>query len=114
MIFSQRKLTSSKMVESKAGKFRMCHGSIDDVTNTPIKFRQFRNDDEIVLNVGGIRHETHVSTLRNVPNTRLSRLAERHVQSGGSKDEYFFDRHPAVFNSVIDFYRTGTNECSVS
>lgn len=63
-------------------------------------------DERITLNVGGVRHETHVSTLNNCPNTRLSKLADLHKQSH-QKEEYFFDRHPAVFNSVIDFYRTG-------
>ena len=62
-------------------------------------------EDRIVLNVGGVRHETHVATLRKINRTRLSRLAEQHMYNG--KDVYFFDRHPAVFNSVIDFYRTG-------
>lgn len=64
-------------------------------------------EQKIVLNVGGVRHETHVSTLRNIPDTRLCDLAEQHVASDTPKDLYFFDRHPAVFNSVIDFYRTG-------
>ncbi|RUS75849.1 hypothetical protein EGW08_016395 [Elysia chlorotica] len=64
-------------------------------------------DQRLLLNVGGVRHETHVATLRNVPSSRLSRLAEWHVSSGGGRLEYFFDRHPAVFNSIIDFYRTG-------
>ena len=73
---------------------------------------EFLDDDEtIVLNVGGVRHETHVSTLRNVPNTRLSNLAEQHAFSSEPKDVYFFDRHPAVFNSIIDFYRTGKYYC---
>lgn len=84
---------------------------LEDVGATPIRKnghqKQRNGDDErILLNVGGVRHETHVSTLRTIPNTRLARLAEYHVLSG-QKDEYFFDRHPAVFNSVIDFYRTG-------
>lgn len=64
-------------------------------------------EDRIVLNVGGVRHETHCTTLRKIENTRLSSLAERHEFSGVQKEVYFFDRHPAVFNSVIDFYRTG-------
>ena len=64
-------------------------------------------EEQIVLNVGGVRHETHVSTLQNIPNSRLSNLAEQHVTSDTTKDQYFFDRHPAVFNSIIDFYRTG-------
>ena len=68
-------------------------------------------DHRILLNVGGVRHETHVSTLRNIPNSRLSRLAEIHWENGGGRQEYFFDRHPSVFNSIIDFYRTGEFMC---
>lgn len=81
-----------------------------EVGATPIRknARRLSGDEErILLNVGGVRHETHIATLRNIPNTRLARLAESHVISDRKKDEYFFDRHPAVFNSVIDFYRTG-------
>jgi hypothetical protein len=65
------------------------------------------DEDRIVLNVGGVRHETHLTTLRKIEHTRLSRLAEQHEFSGSQKDVYFFDRHPAVFNSIIDFYRSG-------
>lgn len=65
------------------------------------------DEDRIVLNVGGVRHETHLTTLRKIEHTRLSRLAEQHEFSGSQKEVYFFDRHPAVFNSIIDFYRSG-------
>ncbi|KAH9504654.1 hypothetical protein Btru_062515 [Bulinus truncatus] len=65
-------------------------------------------DERVLLNVGSVRHaDPHVTTLKNIPNSRLSRLAALHVSSGKGKQEYFFDRHPAVFNSIIDFYRTG-------
>ncbi|NP_001191593.1 noninactivating potassium channel [Aplysia californica] len=80
--------------------------------NTPTRLEQADvfvedgGDERILLNVGGVRHETHVSTLRTVPNSRLSRLAETHLENGGGRQEYFFDRHPSVFNSIIDFYRT--------
>ncbi|XP_021347949.1 potassium voltage-gated channel protein Shaw-like isoform X2 [Mizuhopecten yessoensis] len=83
----------------------------EEVGATPIRRNGPRlcgDDERILLNVGGVRHETHVATLRNIPCTRLCKLAELHVISADSKrDEYFFDRHPSVFNSVIDFYRTG-------
>lgn len=79
--------------------------------NTPIRKTKAPDDTtedmRVLLNVGGVRHETHVSTLKNVPDSRLSRLADIHISSGRGKQEYFFDRHPAVFNSIIDFYRTG-------
>ena len=86
---------------------------IHSTNNTPVRqlsVNQYDVDDEerVMLNVGGIRHETHIATLRNVPDSRLSRLADIHMSSSGrGKQEYFFDRHPSVFNSIIDFYRTG-------
>uniref|UniRef100_A0A2C9M9T1 BTB domain-containing protein n=1 Tax=Biomphalaria glabrata TaxID=6526 RepID=A0A2C9M9T1_BIOGL len=85
--------------------------SVHHHNSTPIRRRKdlgdTSSDERVLLNVGGVRHETHVSTLKNIPNSRLSRLAALHMSSGKGKQEYFFDRHPAVFNSIIDFYRTG-------
>lgn len=64
------------------------------------------NDEEkVIINVGGQRHETLVSSLVAKPNTRLGRLALKHKQ--GVKEEYFFDRHPEVFSSIMDYYRSG-------
>ena len=64
------------------------------------------DQDKIVINVGGIRHETLTSTLLAKSHTRLGYLARKHRR--GVSDEYFFDRHPGVFSTVMDFYRTGT------
>lgn len=81
---------------------------LETVQNKIIETQISEEDERIVLNVGGVRHETHAGTLQNIPNTRLSNLAEQHMFSDAPKDHvYFFDRHPAVFNSIIDFYRTG-------
>ena len=63
-------------------------------------------EDTIVINVGGLRHEALVSTLLSKPNTRLCNLAKKHIRSS-RVGEYFFDRHAGVFETVIDFYRTG-------
>ena len=67
-------------------------------------------NNKLVINVGGIRYETYKSTLKNIPDTRLSWLCETNV---GNADfdpiagEYFFDRHPGVFLMVLNYYRTG-------
>ena len=34
------------------------------------------NENRVVVNVGGIRHETYKATLKKIPATRLSRLTE--------------------------------------
>lgn len=66
-----------------------------------------RWNDHVILNVGGVRHETYKSTLRKIPATRLSRLTEALVNYDPVLNEYFYDRHPGVFAQVLNYYRTG-------
>lgn len=70
----------------------------------------------VLINVGGQRHEIMWSTLNRIPNTRLGKLQScvTHEQITAmcddydiSRKEFFFDRHPLAFASIIDFYRTG-------
>ena len=63
------------------------------------------DDERLVFNVGGHRHEALLSTLLRRPGTRLSQVASRHAP--GNSTEYFFDRHPGVFDAVMDYYRSG-------
>lgn len=63
------------------------------------------DDEKVVINVGGSRHEILLSTLASKPGTRLSHLTKRHKR--GRTAEYYFDRHPGVFNTVMDYYRSG-------
>lgn len=66
------------------------------------------HDNKVVINVGGVRYETYKTTLKNIPDTRLSWLTD---SSSDNRDpvsgEYFFDRHPGVFNMILNYYRTG-------
>ncbi|XP_076753872.1 potassium voltage-gated channel protein Shaw [Xylocopa sonorina] len=66
-----------------------------------------RWNDRVILNVGGVRHETYKSTLKKIPATRLSRLTEALVNYDPILNEYFYDRHPGVFAQVLNYYRTG-------
>uniref|UniRef100_A0A4W5MHN9 Potassium voltage-gated channel, Shaw-related subfamily, member 1a n=1 Tax=Hucho hucho TaxID=62062 RepID=A0A4W5MHN9_9TELE len=72
-------------------------------------------NDRIVINVGGIRHQTYRSTLRTLPGTRLAWLAEPDAHSHFDYDpkieEFFFDRHPGVFAHILNYYRTGKLHC---
>ncbi|XP_064620794.1 potassium voltage-gated channel protein Shaw-like [Lineus longissimus] len=63
-------------------------------------------DTPIILNVGGRRFETMMSTLQNVPNTRLANL-DKSAFWRPDKNEYFFDRHSEVFEAVLNYYRVG-------
>lgn len=64
-------------------------------------------DNRVVLNIGGIRHETYKATLKKIPATRLSRLTEALANYDPMLNEYYFDRHPAVFAQILNYYRTG-------
>jgi hypothetical protein len=66
-------------------------------------------DKRVVLNVGGTRHETWISTLETLPGSRLALLA--HLQESDeafdlTTGEYFFDRHPKAFEIIIHYFRT--------
>ncbi|GFO21294.1 potassium voltage-gated channel protein shaw-like [Plakobranchus ocellatus] len=68
-----------------------------------------RRNRRIKLNVGGAVFETWTHTLLKRPGTRLAQLA-RAMESDESYDsergEYFFDRHPGIFATVMHYYRT--------
>lgn len=78
-------------------------------------FDALRND-RLAINVGGVRHSTFLATMKNIPNTRLSWIAESHPNSldyDPVLGEYFFDRHPRIFEEVLNYYRTGKLHCPV-
>ncbi|PIC44304.1 hypothetical protein B9Z55_004717 [Caenorhabditis nigoni] len=73
-------------------------------------------EHRVILNVGGIRHETYSHVLKKIPATRLSRLTPNTANYDPVLNEYFFDRHPGVFSMIMNYYRTGklhypTNVC---
>lgn len=65
------------------------------------------DNHRVILNVGGVRHETHKHVLKKIPATRLSRLSETSSNYDPVLNEYFFDRHPGVFSQILNYYRTG-------
>uniref|UniRef100_A0A913I519 BTB domain-containing protein n=1 Tax=Strongyloides stercoralis TaxID=6248 RepID=A0A913I519_STRER len=80
------------------------------------KFSWMDTENRVILNVGGIRHETFMHVLKKIPATRLSRLTPNLANYDPVLNEYFYDRHPGVFAMILNYYRTGklhypTNVC---
>ncbi|KAM7367775.1 hypothetical protein PAMP_014052 [Pampus punctatissimus] len=73
-------------------------------------------EDQVHLNVGGVRHEVDPDTLLRFPHTRLARLLGCQSEAAilelcddysAAEREYYFDRNPRVFLCVLNFYHTG-------
>lgn len=72
------------------------------------------SNERVTINIGGFRHNTFLATLRAIPDTRLSWMAENHPNCPEFDQvlgEYFFDRHPRIFTEVLNYYRTGKLHC---
>lgn len=87
-------------------------GAVDDLSIKKAK----KQSKRARLNVGGVKHEVMWNMLEQVPTSRLGKLAKATTHKeilelcadySVEANEYFFDRHPRSFNTILSFYRTG-------
>ncbi|KAM6953880.1 potassium voltage-gated channel subfamily S member 3b [Aplochiton taeniatus] len=86
------------------------------MTYGQILHRRGNEEDQVHLNVGGVQHRVDKNTLLRFPHMRLGRLLccqneeailELCDDYNSADQEYYFDRNPRVFLSVLNFYNTG-------
>ena len=62
-----------------------------------------------VLNLRGVRYEVDIHKLMCQPTTLLGEITRRahKLDNKGRKFEFYFNRDPYIFNSILNFYETG-------
>ncbi|KAK3747609.1 hypothetical protein QZH41_003604 [Actinostola sp. cb2023] len=63
--------------------------------------------DRVVINVSGLKFETHVETLELNPDTLLGSESKRSKYYDSVRNEYFFDRNRPAFDAILFYYQSG-------
>lgn len=64
------------------------------------------SSERIVINVSGLKFETHKETLEQYPDTLLGNHAKRLRYYDDGRREYFFDRNRPAFDAILFYYQS--------
>ena len=82
-------------------------GSLSDAASS-IDNKVPHNSEPITLNVGGIKHQTTITTLSTSSDSVLFKMFEGNFSMKPSKDgSYFIDRDGTHFRHILNFLRDG-------
>ena len=62
--------------------------------------------ERLVINVSGLRYETHSSTLATFPDTLLGNAQKRMKYYDPLRNEFFFDRNRPSFDAILYYYQS--------
>eukprot|EP01084_Bolivina_argentea_P234609 394976_1 len=78
------------------------------IRNTNIKNELMISGEPIILNIGGTKYQTTLTTLSRYPNSVLFKMFEGKFSLKPNKDgSYFIDRNGKYFDLILDYMRTG-------
>ena len=75
--------------------------------NPELKAKSKNLNKKVCINVGGVRFEAYKETLKLISESRLANLSRTNSDYDPIKNEYFFDRDPNSFSSILNYYRSG-------
>ena len=67
----------------------------------------YKMEERVVINVSGMTFETKEKTLSRFPDTLLGSPSRRKQYYNPTVQEYFFNRHRVVFESILFYYQSG-------
>ncbi|XP_022082746.1 potassium voltage-gated channel subfamily A member 2-like [Acanthaster planci] len=63
--------------------------------------------ERVVINISGLRFETHAKTLCQFPETLLGNPERRYRYFDPLRNEFFFDRNRPSFDAILYYYQSG-------
>ncbi|XP_051517335.1 potassium voltage-gated channel subfamily A member 10-like [Myxocyprinus asiaticus] len=64
-------------------------------------------EQKVIINIAGLRFETHMKTLNQFPDTLLGDPMKRMDYFDPMRNEYFFDRNRPSFDGILYYYQSG-------